>query len=87
MNAIMPCPHSNLHVEQRMVTIKPNVKPSPGNFIVCSNQNCRAVIAYSPPRTKAPSKPTVNLQPQVDALQKKIDDLEAQLAKCRNGQG
>lgn len=88
MNAVMPCTHSNLHVEQRMVTLKVNVKPSSANFIVCSNQNCRAVIAYVPPRTKAAPKPkTANLQPTVNALQIKIKDLEAQLMKCRNGQG
>ncbi len=88
MNAVYQCNHANLHVEQRMVVFKANTNPLPANFIVCSNTSCKAVLAYVPPKPKAPTKPkAVNQQPIINSLQKKIDELEAQLAKCRNGQG
>lgn len=85
MNAILQCNHANLHVEIRNFAVGQN--QSSGNFIVCSNPNCKQVIAYVPPTPKAPkAAPKINpLQATVDLQKKKILQLQTDLTKCRNG--
>lgn len=85
MNAVMQCTHPSLHAETRAIVF--GKKQSSGNFIVCSNPNCKAVIAYVPsaPRV-AQEKPKVNpLQGTLKLKDEEIARLKSDLSKCRNG--
>ena len=81
----MQCTHPSLHAETRAIML--GEKQSSGNFIVCSNPNCKAVIAYVPSVPKvAKAKPKANpLQATVDNQKKQIEQLQSDLTKCRNG--
>jgi len=85
MNAALQCNHATLHVEIRNFAL--GKQQSSGNFIVCSNPNCIQVISYVPPTPKTPKvAPKINpLQATVDLQKKKIQQLQTDLTKCRNG--